>query len=144
MSTPPSKVRVKCSWYVARNKQKLGPYSTAQIRQLAAAGQLRPEDMVLREGHKQWSTAGAVPGLFPEAAAPGPTPAPAPSRRWGLPCLLVGVASVFLLATCVGGGFFLVWRLLPSPTGTSLEQAKALGTGKGDAPGASGKPNPAD
>jgi hypothetical protein len=179
MSTPPSKIRVKCScgtvlavsperagatvacpkcgrqvavpaaggpnWYVARNKQKLGPYSTAQLRQLAAAGQLRPEDMVLREGHKQWSKAGAVPGLFPEAAVPGPAPAPAPSRRWGVPCLLVGVASVFLLATCVGGGFFLVWRLLPSPAGTSLEQAKLTpGTGKGDAPGASGKPNPAD
>jgi WD40 repeat protein/tetratricopeptide (TPR) repeat protein/predicted Ser/Thr protein kinase len=61
-------------WFVAAHKQKLGPFSHAALRALAAQGKLRPEDMVLRQGQGKWQPAREVPGLF---AAPPPAPAPA-------------------------------------------------------------------
>jgi len=60
-------------WYYARQKQKFGPVSSAQLRQLAATGQLLPSDMVLMEGTQKWSTAGSIPSLYgkvEEAANP--------------------------------------------------------------------------
>src|SRR5437899_6149789 len=57
-------------WFVARNKQKLGPYPASQLKQMAASGQLRPDDMVLREGEGKWTTAGSVKGLFPASTPP--------------------------------------------------------------------------
>jgi hypothetical protein len=98
---------------------------------MAAAGQIRPEDMLLREGQQQWVKAGSVRGLLPAAVAPAPAgarpPAPAPSTRWGLTCLLVGVASVAFLGVGACGGVFLALKLVPSPAGTPLEQAKGTG-----------------
>jgi hypothetical protein len=52
-------------WFVAKNRTKHGPYSTAQLRQMAAAGTLQPADMVLAHGAAKWQPASAVPGLFP-------------------------------------------------------------------------------
>jgi hypothetical protein len=54
-------------WYFARQKKKVGPVSTAQLRQLAASGQLRPFDMVLKEGAQKWTPAGSIPTLFRDA-----------------------------------------------------------------------------
>ena len=62
-------------WYVARNRKKDGPYSTAQLRQMAAEGQLLPADMVLEDGTAQWVPAAQVEAIFPAA---GITPAPPP------------------------------------------------------------------
>jgi hypothetical protein len=42
----------------------LGPYSTAQLRQMAASGTLQPADMVLAQGAAKWHPASLVPGLF--------------------------------------------------------------------------------
>lgn len=51
-------------WYYSRNKRKLGPVSSSELRQLATAGQLLPTDMVLKVGHDKWIPATAVKGLF--------------------------------------------------------------------------------
>ena len=51
-------------WWVARNKQKTGPYSWSHMRQMADSGNLRPTDMVLQEGSGRWLAADAVPSLF--------------------------------------------------------------------------------
>jgi WD40 repeat protein len=73
------------NWYYAAGEQKLGPYSASQLRQLATTGQLRPTDMVWKEGMKQWAAAGSVKGLFPPTAdrppavASPPTSEPSPS-----------------------------------------------------------------
>src|SRR5688572_16444890 len=32
------------AWYVARNRQRVGPFTWSQLQQLAATGQLRPAD----------------------------------------------------------------------------------------------------
>src|SRR5262245_41949703 len=45
------------SWYIARNKTKCGPYTADQLQQLARAGQLSPDDMLLQEGNPKWQAA---------------------------------------------------------------------------------------
>jgi predicted Zn finger-like uncharacterized protein len=81
----PTPVTSGTPWFVARDKVKLGPYSSAQLKELAKTGQLWPEDMVLKEGERKWVAASAIKGLFvmasktanPAAAAP---PAAAPRK----------------------------------------------------------------
>jgi uncharacterized protein (TIGR03066 family) len=96
---------------------------------MAASGQLRPEDMLLREGQRQWVQAGTVRGLFPEPVSAEATPAPrstegrAPGRpKRRVLGLLIGAAAVVFLMTCAGGGLFLALvlaaltpRVPPSP-----------------------------
>jgi predicted Zn finger-like uncharacterized protein len=72
-------------WYVARDKVKLGPFSSAQLKELAKTGQLWPEDMVLKEGERKWVAASAIKGLFTMAPKTSPAtkaaaPAPAPKK----------------------------------------------------------------
>lgn len=55
-------------WYYTRNKQQQGPVSQEQLKQLAAAGQLQPTDMVWKEGLPQWVAANTLSGLFAAAA----------------------------------------------------------------------------
>ncbi|MBI1832591.1 MAG: DUF4339 domain-containing protein [Planctomycetes bacterium] len=95
-------------WYYARGKKKYGPYSWPQLRALAKRGDVGGEDMLLREGTKQWVRADSVPGLFEGVAAPGVviaagSAAPFPWMTAALAgaCLLLvtalGVAGYFLL-----------------------------------------------
>jgi hypothetical protein len=64
-------------WHYTRDGQQLGPVSAAQIKQLAASGQLRPDDLVWKEGMADWSPAARIKGLF----TPAPTSATAPGAR---------------------------------------------------------------
>src|SRR5271167_2361402 len=57
--------------YTPDNKQKLGPYSVAQLQEMAASGQLRPSHMVIRDGDHSWLPAASVEGLFPVAPPAG-------------------------------------------------------------------------
>lgn len=50
-------------WYVAKGKQRLGPFSAAQLQRLVAEGRLGPEQMVLLEGAKKWCPAGSITTL---------------------------------------------------------------------------------
>jgi hypothetical protein len=68
-------VEKSARWFLARNKQRLGPYSSSQLKQLADEGNIIPDDMILKEGRQKWVNAGTVKGLF--TANP---PAPAPSE----------------------------------------------------------------
>jgi hypothetical protein len=52
-------------WFFTRGKQKLGPFTWAQLRQLATFGLLQRTDHVLEEGTPKWREAGSVEGLFP-------------------------------------------------------------------------------
>jgi hypothetical protein len=38
------------NWYYATDERKLGPFSSAQLKELAAAGQLLPSHTVWKEG----------------------------------------------------------------------------------------------
>ena len=56
-------------WFYAQNKQKNGPVPISQLRQLAAAGRLRPADMLLSSGGGKWVAASTVQGLFARQVA---------------------------------------------------------------------------
>lgn len=54
-------------WYYAKGGKQNGPITSAQLRQLAQAGELLPDDLVFREGGTNWVAASTVNGLFPAA-----------------------------------------------------------------------------
>jgi hypothetical protein len=58
-------------WYFADGDEERGPVTEAQIRTLIGTGNLKPDDLVWREGMDDWLPAAEVPGLFS-----GGTPAP--------------------------------------------------------------------
>jgi TM2 domain-containing membrane protein YozV len=63
-------------WYYAHDGDRRGPVSEAEIQSLAAAGRLRPDDLVWQAGMETWTQAARVPGLLPPAAAAAPPPLP--------------------------------------------------------------------
>jgi hypothetical protein len=65
-------------WYYAQNGRQHGPVSEQQVRQMAASGQLQPEDLVWYEGLADWVAAAAVPGLIPPERLPPARQAVAP------------------------------------------------------------------
>jgi hypothetical protein len=68
-------------WYLARDNQKHGPYSSAQLQEFARAGRILPTDMLLKDGTAKWIPASQVKGLFPQpspkAVSSPPQPVPA-------------------------------------------------------------------
>lgn len=60
-------------WYFACGDEQFGPVSAARLKELATAGELRPDDLVWREGMEDWAEARYVKGLF-EGAAQGAGP----------------------------------------------------------------------
>jgi hypothetical protein len=69
-------------WYYARGGTHQGPVTPAQLRQMAQAGEIKPDDLVFQEGGTQWVAASTVKGLFDRA--PGTGTAPAPANRSGI------------------------------------------------------------
>lgn len=67
-------------WYYARNGEKFGPLTPAQLKQAAMDGTLRRDDLLWRQGFDNWRPAGQAKGLFPAMdAAASATPAPRPA-----------------------------------------------------------------
>lgn len=62
-------------WFIAQNGSKQGPHSTTRMQELAAAGSLRPTDLVWKYGMPNWVPASSVPELF-QAVALQPPPLP--------------------------------------------------------------------
>jgi hypothetical protein len=80
-----SKRMAEVQWYYARNDQQFGPVSAAELKQLADAGRLAPDDLLWREGMEAWATAINLRGLF-DAEASSSTPAePQPAINQPLP-----------------------------------------------------------
>ena len=52
-------------WHVGRGGQTTGPYSTEQLRDMAATGRISPGDLVWKEGMAEWADCATVQGLFP-------------------------------------------------------------------------------
>jgi hypothetical protein len=67
-------------YLVARGETRYGPFSAAELRALAASGQLRPTDSVWQQGTQLRVPAARVKGLFsaPPAEAPPAEEAAAP------------------------------------------------------------------
>lgn len=73
-------------WMLAVNGQQSGPYTPAQLQQLAQNGQFTSQTYVWRQGMANWDMAGNVPELA-QLFAPVPPPAPAgvPPMPGGVP-----------------------------------------------------------
>lgn len=66
-------------WFYVHNKQKSGPVSMKELKQLAGDGKLVPTDMILKEGTQKWLTVSAMSELLSAVASPArPAPAPTP------------------------------------------------------------------
>ena len=64
-------------WFYGQDGAQRGPIDLEAIRALAASGQLRPRDLVWRQGMTDWLPATQVmPELFATAAADAPAPTP--------------------------------------------------------------------
>jgi hypothetical protein len=62
-------------WYYLQNGQQAGPELLPRLRQFAASGKLRANDILWKAGGTCWVAAVSVPGLFPkraEGAVAGP------------------------------------------------------------------------
>jgi hypothetical protein len=67
-------------WWYRRGEQRHGPHDMAEIKALAARGELQAGDALWKQGMAQWIPAAAVKGLFAAApAAPSAPPAAAPA-----------------------------------------------------------------
>ena len=75
---PPAPQRL---FYVVLDGKQAGPFSTAELTQLAGQGSIRKDTLVWKQGMPMWQNAGAVPEIssfIPPAPPPG-KPAPPPS-----------------------------------------------------------------
>lgn len=73
-------------WYYSRNNEQTGPLTAAQLKSLAANGELNAEDFVWNETMTEWLPAKRVRGLFPQAQPVQPAasaPAKAPGEAGG-------------------------------------------------------------
>ena len=77
MNTPPPMPTV--SYFVAVNGQQSGPFTTAQLQQLAATGQFTPNTLVWKNGMAAWAAAKDVAELASLFASNTPPPPPIPT-----------------------------------------------------------------
>jgi TM2 domain-containing membrane protein YozV len=61
-------------WYYSQDGERHGPISTDQLKDLAAAGKIGPDNLVWKDGMENWLPAGKVKNLLP---TPGGVAAPA-------------------------------------------------------------------
>ncbi|MCS7021430.1 MAG: GYF domain-containing protein [Gemmataceae bacterium] len=66
-------------WFVNRNGNQEGPLTSAQLKQLVDRGELRPNDLVWKEGMSNWVPARQIKGLFPSSGEAVVEAAPASS-----------------------------------------------------------------
>ena len=62
-------------WYVARDGERFGPFTSDRMSAGVREGELRREDLVWRDGMPDWQPASEVPGLWRPPPLPGPNPA---------------------------------------------------------------------
>jgi hypothetical protein len=65
-------------WHYSKNGTSFGPESSQRLKELAASGELGPDDLVWKEGMREWARASTLKGLFLEAAAKPTGPPPLP------------------------------------------------------------------
>lgn len=72
-------------WYYSKDGARLGPVPSQRLKELAASGELGPNDLVWKEGLTEWKPASTLKGLFP-ASQPKPAgPPPLPSQSATVP-----------------------------------------------------------
>jgi len=67
-------------WFYSQEKKRFGPVSPTELKALADAGKLQPDDLVWREGMDSWVPARRVKGLF-EAESQNPAATSVPGTE---------------------------------------------------------------
>lgn len=67
-------------WWYAKGDKQFGPYSGAELKEAATAGQLTSTDLIWKEGMANWLPASSVKGLIPVAVPTAPPPLPTEQR----------------------------------------------------------------
>ena len=81
-------------WFYANDQEKLGPFSSAQLKELAIIGQLVPTDTVWKEGIEKGAFAAKVKNLFQATQGESPPPAAAKVPSSCLPAQAEGPVPV--------------------------------------------------
>lgn len=66
-------------WHYSRDGEKHGPVSSTELKELVKRGGLSRDDLVWREGMRDWKPASSVTGLFEEKSSGSPPPLPSES-----------------------------------------------------------------
>lgn len=93
-------------WFVARNKKRHGPYTWRQLLTLAQRGELKPHDLLLKEGDKQWERADKFPLAFSSESTAQKTPLQVgmnATKRTAFSWSLVGVSVGAILVLLSAG-----------------------------------------
>jgi hypothetical protein len=101
--------KMENQWYLARGKERLGPFTTEQMWQMIAAGRIGRHEMVLRVGEKKWCPMSSVRLLSASNSTILRLPAPVLGNRRMQAGFLI---SVFILF--VSFGLFLYSRSSPA------------------------------
>ena len=67
---------IMASWYIVIDEKKVGPFSGAQLKQLAASGRLEPTATICKDKNGDQVAAGSFKGLFVSLDEISPTPPP--------------------------------------------------------------------
>ena len=114
-ATPPQ-------WFFSNAGQRQGPVSAEHLKQLAAAGQLLPSDLVWKEGMTQWVEARTIKGVIPEQAMRPPQ----------LPSLIPPTPNIPPSATAaVAAGQPYTSTKAPVPPAPRTSIARQIGRGVG-------------
>ncbi len=109
-------------WYYSHNGERHGPVSTSQLKEMAAAGRLRGDDLVWKDGMETWLPAGKVKGLI-LAASVAPAAADRPAAAEPGPAVPAGDLSNRQLAvglTAIWGGAFGIHKFILGNTTPAL------------------------
>lgn len=118
-------------WYYTKDDERQGPVSADELKRLAEAGELQPDDLIWKDGMEDWRPASQLKGLFDgETAAPTSKPAAVVagdrSPAWQIPHLIA--ATLFIVA------MFLPWwslRLSGKPQELEKEFSVEKDIGRG-------------
>lgn len=86
-------------WYYHRDQKKCGPVSRDELRQMLAAGQLIPSDMVLQQGTPKWVPASSIAGVQAEGGRSFPGWKPILAASGGVVVIALVVVLIRGIAT---------------------------------------------
>jgi hypothetical protein len=141
-------------WFVLSEDGKLGPFGAERLKHLARSGELRPNDMIWREGLASPVPASRIRGLFLNLAQKAPSTASdagdqreaedggPPSPRTEKKILIFGIGIPILAGICILFAFLWfrdTWEVDHIAQITSLSEQAAELNAHGDLAGASNK-----
>ena len=120
-------------WYYQDGDKQRGPVTWAELRRMAAEGELSPEDRVWGEGMAGWQAAKLIPSLFPKQVEPPPLSPEEAKGKWmeGAGVLIFGGLAGLALLLFVG---YLVYRGVTSTDSSSGDTAPTNVQAVADAP----------